>query len=440
VAIVCGTDFSAGAAPAVRVASAFARQLGEPLVLVHVVDVGAIACVARRLADELAEAAAARLAELAASLEGEGLTVETRCLTGDPDERIAEVARETAATLVVAGVLGHRSSERWRVGSLATRLARAVPAPVLLVADAEPFERCARGERALRVLVAATPNASGAAAAGWIPTLRRLGPCDVLLLHVHEGKPGDVDVEALRERLAVPSDDAVRSDEADRGETELRGVPVVGWVADTLALVAERDDFDLILVGGRPRSGLARIRQDSVSEGLLRAAPGSVLRVPFAAVATRAATPPPLGTILVPSDLSPLAAEAARYAYALAPNGATVVLLHVVESAPLPNPLYAHYRPRPTPEERAQRAREAEASLRALVPPDAERRDVETRIEIVEGEPVEVIRARAERADVVCLATHGRSGLSRLLGGSVTRSLAASCPRPLLLVRPPPAD
>src|SRR5690606_6716945 len=165
VAIVCGTDFSAGAAPAVRVASALARRLGEARV--HVVDVGAVAGVARRLADELAEAAAARLAELAASLEGEGLTVETRCLTGDPDERIAEVARETAATLVVAGVLGHRSSERWRVGSLATRLARAVPAPVLLVADAEPFERCARGERALRVLVAATPNASGAAAAGW---------------------------------------------------------------------------------------------------------------------------------------------------------------------------------------------------------------------------------------------------------------------------------
>jgi nucleotide-binding universal stress UspA family protein len=36
----------------------------------------------------------------------------------------------------------------------------------------------------------------------------------------------------------------------------------------------------------------------------------------------------------------------------------------------------------------------------------------------------------------VCLATHGRSGLSRLLGGSVSQTLAAECPRPLLLVRP----
>src|SRR5690606_7215358 len=178
----------------------------------------------------------------------EGVAVETRCLKGEPDERIAEVARETAATLVVAGVLGHRSSERWRVGSLATRLARAVPAPVLLVADGEPFERCARGERPLRVLVAAAPNASGAAAAGWIPTLRRLGPCDVLLLHVHEGKPGEVDADALRERLAVASG----PDGA--GETEVRVVPVVGWVADTLALVAEREGFDLVMVGGRPRS------------------------------------------------------------------------------------------------------------------------------------------------------------------------------------------
>ena len=214
------------------------------------------------------------------------------------------------------------------------------------------------------------------------------------------------------------------------GATEIRATPRLGWVAETLALVAGREHFDLLLVGGRPRGGLSRIRQDSVSEGLLRLAPTSVLRVPLAAGAEEHAPPPPrLATLLAPSDLSPLSNEGVRYAYALAPDGGTVVLLHVIEVPPLPSPLYAHYGRRLPPEARAERARAAEAALRALVPADAEARGIETRVEIVEGEPGEAIRAAAERwgADAVCLASHGRSGLSRLLGGSEERRVGKEC-------------
>jgi len=444
VAIVCGTDFSAGAAHAVRVAAAFARAFGERLVLVHVVDLGALAWAAGQLPEQFARAASERLAELAEPLVRDGLEVETRTLIGTPDEQLADTAREVAARVVITGVLGHRSAERWRVGSLATRLARLAPAPVLLVGDAAPFEQCARGERALRVLVAVSASASGDAAAGWLATLRRLGPCDALLLHVYESA-------RERQRLGLPRgadaqvEAALRGELEERfgglagpGETELRVAPITGWVADSLGLVAERERFDVVLVGGRRRGGLARIRQDSVSEGLLRLAPAAVLRVPIAAAEPRAAALPTLATVLAPSDLSELSNEGVRYAYALAPPGGTVVLLHVIETAPVPNPLYAHYGRRAAPEERVARARAAEAALRALVPAEAEARGVETRIEVVEGSaPAEAIRAAAERerADVVCLATHGRSGLSRLLGGSVVQALAGSCPKPLLLVR-----
>jgi sulfoxide reductase heme-binding subunit YedZ len=448
VAIVCGTDFSAGAAHALRVAAVFARALGERLVLVHVVDLGALAWAAGRLPAEIAQAAEARLAELAAPLVEQGLAVETRTLVGTPDEQIAEVARESGARLAVIGVLGNRPATRWRIGSLAARLARAAPVPVLLVADATPFEQCAAGARPLRVLAAAAPSPSGDVAAGWLATLRRLGACDALLLHVYD--PGS---EQQRLGLPVRADDGdpaveavLRRDLEQRlgalggpGATEIRATPRLGWVAETLALVAEREHFDLLLVGGRPRGGLSRIRQDSVSEGLLRLAPTSVLRVPLAAGAEEHAPPPPrLATLLAPSDLSPLSNEGVRYAYALAPDGGTVVLLHVIEVPPLPSPLYAHYGRRLPPEARAERARAAEAALRALVPADAEARGIETRVEIVEGEPGEAIRAAAERwgADAVCLASHGRSGLSRLLGGSVAQALAETCPRPLLLVRP----
>jgi nucleotide-binding universal stress UspA family protein len=441
-AIVCGTDFSTGAAHAVRAAAAFGRAFGERVVLVHVVDLGALAWVAESLPEEFARAAAERLTALAGSLSREGLEVEARALVGTPDEQLADVAREVSARLVITGVLGHRSAARWRVGSLAARLVRAAPAPVLLVADAAPFELCARGERALRVLVAGAPTASGDAAAGWLATLRRLGPCDALLLHVYDAAreqrrlglgPGTEEVEAvlrreLEQRVGTPS---------GPGATEIRVAPVTGWVADSLALVAERERFDVVLVGGRPRGGLARIRQDSVSEGLLRLAPAAVLRVPVAAASAHAAALPALATVLAPTDLTEPSNEGVRYAYALAPPGGSVVLLHAIETGALPNPLYAHYARRPAPEERAARSRAAEAALLALVPAEAEARGVETRVEVVEGAPAEAIRAAAERigADVVCLATRGRSGLSRLLGGSVVQEVAASSARPLLLVR-----
>jgi nucleotide-binding universal stress UspA family protein len=174
-----------------------------------------------------------------------------------------------------------------------------------------------------------------------------------------------------------------------------------------------------------------------VSEGLLRLAPAAVLRVPVAAASAHAAALPALATVLAPTDLTEPSNEGVRYAYALAPPGGSVVLLHAIETGALPNPLYAHYARRPAPEERAARSRAAEAALLALVPAEAEARGVETRVEVVEGAPAEAIRAAAERigADVVCLATRGRSGLSRLLGGSVVQEVAASCARPLLLVR-----
>jgi universal stress protein A len=293
VAIVCGTDFSEGASHAVRVAVAFARAWGERLVLVHAVDLGALGWVAPRLREELARAAEERLAEVAAPLIAQGLAVDTAIRVGTPDEQVGALARACDARLAVVGVLGHRSAARWRIGSRAVRLARAAPAPVLLVPDAAPFEQCARRERALRVMVAAAPPADGGVAAGWLAALRRLGACDALLLHVYEparearrlGLPartdgdGHPEVEAALRRALEPQVGAP----SGPGATEVRATPVIGWVAETLALVAEREAFDLVLVVGRPRGGLARIRQDSVSEGLLRLAPAAVLRVPLAA-------------------------------------------------------------------------------------------------------------------------------------------------------------
>jgi len=66
-----------------------------------------------------------------------------------------------------------------------------------------------------------------------------------------------------------------------------------------------------------------------------------------------------------------------------------------------------------------------------------ERRGVRTHTLVEKGEPVDEIlkTLRFHQADLVVMTTHGRSGLSRLVTGSVTEKVLRKAPVPLLVVR-----
>jgi nucleotide-binding universal stress UspA family protein len=403
------------------------------------------------VADAWSIAARGRLEEIAKSLRGGGLEVEARVVVGTPDEKLAEIGETPGVHLAVVGFLGRRSADRWRAGSLPARLARSIAVPVLVVKDAEAFEACARGGRPLRVLLAADLSLASDAAVGWLGSLRRLGPCEITLLHSYDpvrewsrlGVRGRASIEGSPEVEAILLRDlrarlkGVLADD----EVAIRILPSLDWTAETLASAAEREGFDVIVLGGHRRRGLARIAHDSVSERVLALAPASVVRIPLLPASVDSRAIPRLVRILAPTDLSELGNNAVRYAYAIAPAGSTVHLLHVVEEEPPPNPLYAHYRPgrSAASEERVDLQRGLEIALHALIPEEAERRGIQTKINVVhDGKPANVIRVFAERegVDTICMGTHGRSGLSRLLGGSVAREIAAESPRPLFLVNP----
>jgi nucleotide-binding universal stress UspA family protein len=61
---------------------------------------------------------------------------------------------------------------------------------------------------------------------------------------------------------------------------------------------------------------------------------------------------------------------------------------------------------------------------------------VNIRTEVVSGAPSEVILdvADAEHADLIVMSTHGRSGLSRLMYGSVAESVLRGSQIPVLLI------
>jgi len=62
---------------------------------------------------------------------------------------------------------------------------------------------------------------------------------------------------------------------------------------------------------------------------------------------------------------------------------------------------------------------------------------VASRGKVLEGEPArEIVKyAAAERADAIVMGTHGRSGLTRLLMGSIAEGVLRSASMPVLTVR-----
>jgi nucleotide-binding universal stress UspA family protein len=144
-----------------------------------------------------------------------------------------------------------------------------------------------------------------------------------------------------------------------------------------------------------------------------------------------------LRSVLAATDFSEVADRAIPVAFRLAADhGARVTLCHVMEDAELPNPLYAHYHPVPSPEQRQQAEDAARDALAARVPV-AYRGRVPHELALERGEPAEEIVARASAAgsDLIVIASHGRRGVVQLVLGSVTQRVVARAPCAVLVVR-----
>ena len=147
--------------------------------------------------------------------------------------------------------------------------------------------------------------------------------------------------------------------------------------------------------------------------------------------------------VLAATDFSPLGNSAIPHAYALlAARGGTVILCHVVETAEIPNPLYAHYTPgrTPSPEERRKLRQASVQALNRLVAPEVrKKKTVRTEVRVVEaaGPVHEAIcqEAKDQGVDLIVMASHGHSGLTRLFLGSVAERVLRSIECPMLIVR-----
>jgi nucleotide-binding universal stress UspA family protein len=137
----------------------------------------------------------------------------------------------------------------------------------------------------------------------------------------------------------------------------------------------------------------------------------------------------PIRTILHPTDFSDSSRPAFELACALARDyKAKLVLLHVV---PTPRVYAPDGIAVPFPADEPYDVRVQLARLRPTDP------GIEVEPHALEGDPAKEIlkAASASSADVIVMGTHGTSGLTRLLVGSVAESVMRDAPCPVLTVR-----
>lgn len=142
---------------------------------------------------------------------------------------------------------------------------------------------------------------------------------------------------------------------------------------------------------------------------------------------------PSFKTILHPTDFSPSAREALQIACSLArAHGAKLILLHAAQrpvasvgGMPVPPP------PPPVVDWSGLK-RELEAVASGI-------QDVAVEARLVEGEPAGSIVDLAHQAgaDLIVIGSHGRTGLARLLMGSVAEHVVRKAACPVLTVKTP---
>jgi nucleotide-binding universal stress UspA family protein len=288
------SDFSEAAVP---VGAAIAQRLGAALRLVHVVPRAASA---ERRADQPPQPeqgsdddseGAAHLKRVADRVDRERkLSVERDVLEGDVVSTLMETAERHGPTLIVTTTRGRGGLQRAVLGSVADALIRRSGSPVLAVRPSPQAARLAE-DRTERVLLPLDGTQRDEEILEHARVIGRAMKAELLLLRV---------VQPQHDTSRPPVQQIDRIDlrhQREEAQTYLRRVAEhlgQAAVSTTAHVVVDDDpaqailefgrknDVDLIAMATRGRSGLARVREGSVADRVLRGtdAPVLLFRVP----------------------------------------------------------------------------------------------------------------------------------------------------------------
>jgi len=239
-------------------------------------------------------------------------------------------------------------------------------------------------------------------------------------------EPSDI----LQNLFEIADSEMAQIIEANQAKTfTLKEAKVKGFSAGQVILdYAQEHDIDLIVMGTHGRRGPARMFLGSVAEEVIRHANCPVLTL-------RSRDQPVTGEaiekILVPIDFSEHSKSALSYAREIAAlYGSSIQLVHAIEE-----PVYPYFYAPAGGFSIAQQLEDlrvkTDEALDKLV---GESKGPEVPYEkfVLTGRPaIEITRlAEEQNSDMIVIATHGLTGLERLLVGSTAEQVVrlASCP------------
>ena len=211
-----------------------------------------------------------------------------------------------------------------------------------------------------------------------------------------------------------------------------------GNAADEIIKFADKSKVDLIIISTHGRSGIKRWMLGGVALKLLYGTCVPVLLVKSKASKISKVA---FKKMLVPLDGSPFSEASIPYVKELAKGtGGEIVLLRVSEPPVLPadrspaiKPSWEEYRDILM----AEIQRQALEYLQK-VKTELEKSGAKVRAQAILGKATESISQVAQKEDVnlIAMTTHGRTGISRWVYGSVATRIVEESLQPILLIRP----
>ena len=131
--ILCPIDFSPASDAALRWAADLARQIGGELEVVHSWQLSAYAQPTSELANESRRQLGVEMDAALARAQLAGVRVHSQLRLGPPEEEIVKAATELGADIIIMATTGKTGIQHFLIGSVAERVMRASPVPVVTV-------------------------------------------------------------------------------------------------------------------------------------------------------------------------------------------------------------------------------------------------------------------------------------------------------------------